>query len=105
MPPAPDPADPGWDDDPARLDLDPVTAQQREAWLDHLASLDEPPDPEEYWDPDGPPPPGEDKLAPDELAGIQAAAADETLAVEAATAGRRGPGHPGPPWVGASVPG
>ena len=95
MPPAPDPADPGWDDDPARLDLDPVTAQQREAWLDHLASLDEPPDPEEYWDPDGPPPPGEDKLAPDELAGIQAAAADETLAVEAATAGRRGPGHPG----------
>ena len=95
MPPEPVPADPGWDDDPAWLDRDPVTAEEREAWLDHLAVQDEPPDPEEYWDPDGPPAPGEDRLTPDEAAGIQAAAADERLAAEAADAGRRGPGHPG----------
>jgi Domain of unknown function (DUF222) len=95
MPAEPVPADPGWDDDPAWLDRDPVTAEDREAWLDRLAELDEPPDPEEYWDPDGPPPPGEDQLTPDEVAEIQAAAADEMLAAEAADAGRRGPGHPG----------
>jgi hypothetical protein len=95
MPAQPVPADPGWDDDLAWLDRDPVTAAEREAWLDRLAGLDDPPDPEEYWDPDGPPPPGEDRLTPDEAAGIQAAAADEMLAAEAADAGRRGPGHPG----------
>ena len=46
---------------------DPMTEEERAAWLDDLA---EPFDPEEYPDPDGPPPPGEDELTPGEIAGI-----------------------------------
>ena len=62
----PDPADPGRDDD--------------------LAWPDEPDPEEEYCDYD---------LTAEELAEIRAAAADELVAVAAATTGRRGPGHPG----------
>src|SRR5262245_9579832 len=83
MPPEPVPADPGWDEDLAWLDRDP----ERDSWLDRARELDEPP-----WDEgDGYFP----ELTPDEVAGIREAAADELLAVEAATTGRRGPGQPG----------
>ena len=98
MPPVPDPADPGWDDDLAWLDRDPVTPEDREAWLDHLCESDDDPldDPEEYCDPEAcAPPPGEDELTAEELEGIREAAADEMLALEAASTGRRGPDHPG----------
>jgi hypothetical protein len=67
MPAMPDPADPGWDGD--------------------LAWPDAPELEEECWD--------HDDLTAEELAGVRAAAADERLAVEAATTGRRGPGYPG----------
>jgi hypothetical protein len=67
--------------------------EEREAWL--AAEEVEPLDPEEWWDPDGPPPPGEDELTPEELAGIRQAAADEVLALKAASTGRRGPSQPG----------
>jgi hypothetical protein len=87
MPPEPDPAAPGWDDYPAWLDQDPMTAEEREAWLDHLCELDEPPEEEEFGD--------FDPLTPGELAEIREAAADEMLAAGAAMAGRRGPGMPG----------
>jgi len=43
MPPEPDPADPGWDDDPAWSRPDPMTAAKREAWLDRVCEHDEPP--------------------------------------------------------------
>jgi Domain of unknown function (DUF222) len=87
MPAEPVPADPGRDDDLAWLDQDPVTAAEREAWLDHLAELDDPPEPEDEqdWDP----------LTAEELAEVRAAAADELLAIDAATTGRRGPGQAG----------
>jgi hypothetical protein len=48
MPRQPVPADPGPDDDLAWLDRDPVTAQEREEWLDRVCEQDEPPEPEEY---------------------------------------------------------
>jgi Domain of unknown function (DUF222) len=83
MLPEPVPADPGRDDDLAWLDRDP----EREDWLDRVCEHDEPPEPEEYED--------HDPLTTDELAEIREAAADELLAVEAATTGRRGPGQPG----------
>ena len=83
MPPEPVPADPGWDEDLAWLDRDP----ERESWLDLAREHDEPPLEEEYED--------VDPLTADELAEIREAAADELLAVEAATTGRRGPGQPG----------
>ena len=83
----PVPADPGWDDDPAWLDRDPMTAAERAASLDRAAEHDEPPEPEEYED--------FDPLTPEELAEVRRAAADDLLAVKAATAGRRGPGQPG----------
>ncbi len=54
MPAEPIPADPGWDGDPAWSRPDPVSAEDREAWLDHLAAQDEPFDPEEWLDPEGP---------------------------------------------------
>ncbi|MGH3175334.1 MAG: DUF222 domain-containing protein, partial [Streptosporangiaceae bacterium] len=98
MLPEPVPADPWWDDDPAWSRPDPITAADREAWLDWLCEQDDDPfdASEEYWDPEASaPPPGEDELLADELSGIRAAAADELLAVEAATTGRRGPGQPG----------
>ena len=83
MSPEPVPADPRRDEDLAWLDRDP----ERETWLDRAREHDEPPGEEEYED--------HEPLTEEELAGIRAAAADELLAVEAATTGRRGPGQPG----------
>ena len=83
MPPEPGPADPGWDGDLAWLDRDP----ERDCWLDRAREHDEPPPEEEYGD--------YAPLTAEELAEIREAAADELLAVEAASTGRRGPGQPG----------
>ena len=89
MPASPAPADPGWDDDLAWLDRDPMTAQEREASLDRLCEQDEGyrEDEDEYG--------GFEPLTEEELAEIGDAAADELLAVGAASTGRRGPGQPG----------
>ena len=90
MPASPAPADPGWDDDLAWLDRDPMTAQERQASLDRLCEQDEghrEDEADEYG--------GFEPFTAEELAEIRHAAADELLAVEAATAGRRGPGQPG----------
>ncbi len=87
MPPDPVPANPKWDDDPAWSRPDPMTPEEREARLDWICEHDEPPEDEEFED--------FEPLVPDELAEIREAAADELLAVEAATTGRRGPGQPG----------
>jgi hypothetical protein len=76
-----------WDEDPAWSRPDPMTAEEREAWLDHLAEADEPPA-EEDWEDFEP-------LTADELAEVEKAAGDELLAVEASTTGRRGPDQPG----------
>src|SRR5690242_4515075 len=98
MPSVPVPADPGWGEDPAWLDRDPMSAAEREAWLDRLCQADDDPcdGPQEYWDPEScAPPPGQDELTEQELAGIAAAAADEMLALDAASTGRRGPGQAG----------
>src|SRR5690242_11579096 len=94
----PVPADPEWGEDPAWLDRDPMSAAEREAWLDRLCQLDDDPfdQPQEYWDPEScAPPPGQDELTEQELAGIAEAAADEMLALDAASTGRRGPGQAG----------
>ena len=51
----------GWEEDLAWLDRDPMTAGEREAWLDRLCAQDDDPfdDPQEYWDPEScAPPPG-----------------------------------------------
>jgi len=88
MPPESVSADPGWDEDLAWLDRDPMTAAEFEASLDRLCELDEVPGEDE----------DENYLAPltaEELAGIREAAADELLAAKAASTGRRGPGQPG----------
>src|SRR5580704_4752732 len=88
MLPSPVPADPGWDEDLTWLDRDPMTAAKFEASLDRLCELDEGPgedEDEDYYPP----------LTPEEVAEIREAAADELLAVKAATTGRRGPGQPG----------
>jgi Domain of unknown function (DUF222) len=98
MPSVPASADPGWDEDPAWLDRDPMTVAEREAWLDRLCEQDDDPSdaPQEYWDPESSaPPPGEDELTEQELAGIREAATDEMLALDAASTGRRGPGQAG----------
>ena len=98
MPSVPAPPDPGRDEDPAWLDRDPMTAAEREAWLDRLCAQDDDPSdaPEEYRDPGScAPPPGQDELTAGELAGIREAAADEMLALDAASTGRRGPGQAG----------
>ena len=87
MPPEPVPADPGPDEDLAWLDRDPMTAEEREAALDRICEEGEPPELDDYGD--------YEPLTPEELAEIRQAAADELLAVEAATTGRRGPGQPG----------
>jgi hypothetical protein len=90
MPASPAPADPGRDDDLAWLDRDPMTAQEREASLDRLCEQDEgyrEDAADEYM--------GFEPFTAQELAEIRQAAADELLAVEAATTGRRGPGQPG----------
>jgi Domain of unknown function (DUF222) len=87
MPQQPDPAGPGRDEDLAWLDRDPMMAAEREAALDRLCEEDTPPGEEE-----------DEDFAPftaEELAEISLAAADDLLAVEAATTGRRGPGQPG----------
>src|SRR5215472_12962394 len=83
----PVPADPGRDEDPARPGRDPVRPEEREAWLDRLCEHDEPPEPEEYED--------FDPLTPEELAEVRQAAADEMLALDAVSTGRRGPGQAG----------
>src|ERR1700750_346113 len=98
MPSVPAPADPGRDEDPAWVDRDPMTAAEREAWLDRLCAQDY--DPvnysQEYWDPESSgPAPGQEELTADELAEIREAASDEGLALDAASTGRRGPGQPG----------
>ena len=98
MPSVPAPPDPGRDEDPAWLDRDPMTAAEREAWLDRLCAQDDDPAdaPQEYWDPESSaPPPGQDELTAGELAGIAEAAGDEMLALDAASTGRRGPGQAG----------
>ncbi|HEX3306713.1 MAG TPA: hypothetical protein VHS32_10745, partial [Streptosporangiaceae bacterium] len=64
-----------------------MTAAELEAELDRICEHDEPPGPDEFED--------FEPFTPDELAEIGEAAADELLAVEAATTGRRGPGQPG----------
>ena len=87
MPPEPVPADPGWDEDLAWLDRDPMTPAEREAWLDWACEHEEPPGEEDYGD--------VEPFTPEELAEIRETAADELLAVEAASTGRRGPGQPG----------
>jgi hypothetical protein len=83
----PDPVDPGPDEDLAWLDRDPMTAEEREAALDRICEEDEPPELEDYGDCE--------PFTAEELAEIEEAAADELLAVKAATTGRRGPGQPG----------
>jgi len=89
MPASPAPAGPGRDDDLAWLDRDPMTAAEREASLDRLCEQDEGhlEGEDEYGD--------FEPFTAEELAEIREAAADELLAVEAATTGRRGPGQPG----------
>jgi hypothetical protein len=87
MPPEPVPAEPEWDDDPAWSRPDPMTAAELEAGLDRVCEQDEPPGPDESGD--------FEPFTAEELAEIREAAADELLAVEAATTGRRGPGQPG----------
>ena len=87
MPLSPVPADPWWDDDPAWSRPDPMSAAELEASLDWTCEHSEPPGDEEYED--------FEPLTAEELAGIREAAADELLAVEAASTGRRGPGQPG----------
>ena len=87
MPPEPVPADPGWDEDLAWLDRDPMTAAEFEASLDRLCELDEGYREEESED--------VEPFTAEERAGIREAAADELLAARAATTGRRGPGQPG----------
>ena len=84
---SPVPADPWWDDDPAWSRPDPMTAAELEASLDWTCEHGEHPREEEYED--------FPELTPGELAEIREAAADELLAVGAATTGRRGPGQPG----------
>src|SRR5690242_8006991 len=89
MPASPAPADPGRDDDLAWLDRDPMTAAEHQASLDRLCEQDEGyrEEEDEYGD--------VEPFTAEELAEIRHAAADELLAVEAATTGRRGPGQPG----------
>ena len=45
---------PGWGEDPAWPDRDPMSPAEREAWLDRLCAQDDDPSdqPEEYWDPE-----------------------------------------------------
>ena len=105
MPSVPAPADPGRDEDPAWPDRDPMTAAEREAWLDRLCAQDDDPSdaPQEYWDPEScAPPPGQDELTADELAGIAAAAADEGLG---AGCGEHRAAGAGAGRVGADLPG
>ena len=65
-----------------------TATRRREEWLDRAREHDEPPGEDEEYEEYAP-------LTPEELAEIEEAAADELLAVKAATTGRRGPGQPG----------
>src|SRR6476469_6621917 len=79
-----------WDEDPAWTRPDPMTAAELEADLDRVCEQDEGHLQDEadlYGD--------VEPFTAEELAEIREAAADELLAVEAATTGRRGPGQPG----------
>src|SRR5258707_15722871 len=77
-----------WDEDPAWSRPDPMTAEEREAWLDRLAEADEPPDLEEGgWEDFEP-------LTADELAEVEKAAGDQVLAVRGGPTARPGPSHP-----------
>ena len=96
MPASPAPADPGWDDDLAWLDRDPMTAAEREASLDRLCEQDEgyrEDEADEYGD--------FEPFTAEELAEIRQAAADELLAVEAAT---HRAARPGPARLRAGLP-
>src|SRR5690349_1032856 len=84
MLPSPVPADPRRDEDLTWLDRDP----ERETWLARAREHDEPPGEDEEYDEYA-------SFTAEELAEIEEAAADELLAVKAATTGRRGPGQPG----------
>ena len=108
MPSVPAPADPGRDGDPGWPGRDPMTAAEREAWLDRLCARDDDPSdaPQEYRDPGScAPPPGQDELTAGELAGIGEAAADELLALDAASTGLRHLSRSGTPPAPAGVPG
>ena len=86
MPPEPVPADPGWDDDLAGWPGPRPPRSGRPGWTG-VASRRSAPRRRSTR-----------TVAPlteEELAEIREAAADELLAVEAATTGRRGPGQPG----------
>ena len=66
------PRGPGRDEDPAWLDRDPMTAAEREAWLDRLCAQDDNPSdaPQEYRDPESAaPPPGSMKIEALEIFG------------------------------------
>src|SRR6478672_8358819 len=79
-----------WDENPAWTRPDPMTAAELEAGLDRVCEQDEgyrEDEADQYGD--------VEPFTAEELAEIREAAADELLAVEAATAGRRGPGQPG----------
>src|ERR1700745_2828152 len=76
-----------WDEDPAWTRPDPMTAAELEAGLDRGCEHEEPPGPDYFED--------VEPFPAEELAEIREAAADELLAVEAATTGRRGPGQLG----------
>ena len=79
----------GWE--PVITRPDPMSAEELEAWLDHLAGEDEALDPEEYPDPDGPPPPGEDELTAAEAADVaEAVQAEAQGAVNGARSGTSG---------------
>ena len=82
-----------------------MTAAEREAWLDRLCAQDDDPSdaPQEYRDPESSaPPPGQDELTADELAGVAGAASDEMLG---AGCGEHGAAGPGAGRVGADLPG
>jgi len=81
---------------------DPLSAQELEAWLDALAEEDEPFDPEEYPDPDGAPPPGEDELTAAEIAEVAEAVRAE--ARDAANGARSGTGSRPGTMTGMRVP-
>src|SRR6478672_1884149 len=79
-----------WDENPAWTRPDPMTAAELEAGLDRVCEQDE-----GYREDEADQHGEVEPFTAEELAEIREAAADELLAVEAATTGRRGPGQPG----------